>query len=188
MRRAGRANLTVGLALLLLAVILFLSSGLGPKTLDSEKVFIFRVYNSLHWMDRAKQQWAEEKNKSEVDTPTLQDLMPYLRDGKDATQKLIALGINYRITSTEKPQSDVATLTRDLHFRSGICHFYPAGTSYCLQTGKAFPEPGATSSSRAHHINNQHLVAVALCALAVGNFVAFAIKRHRENSHSPPER
>ena len=37
--------------------------------------------NNLRQIDAAKQQWALEYNKSATDVPTLNDLLPYLKDG-----------------------------------------------------------------------------------------------------------
>lgn len=37
--------------------------------------------NNLRQIDAAKQQWALENNKTDADTPTAQDLLPYLRGG-----------------------------------------------------------------------------------------------------------
>ncbi len=37
--------------------------------------------NNLRQIDAAKQQWALEKNKAADDVPTVQDLLPYLKDG-----------------------------------------------------------------------------------------------------------
>ena len=37
--------------------------------------------NKLRQLDAAKQQWALEKNKTDTDVPTAQDLLPYLKDG-----------------------------------------------------------------------------------------------------------
>lgn len=179
MRKAGYVNLTIALTLLCLAVILFLSWALGLGALDSEKRFIAGLYNSLYHLDLAKQHWAEEKKKSELETPTLPDLMPYLGTWKNAIERFKAYGINYTITSMAEPQSDVATLTRDLRFRSGICHFYSASTSYCLQTGWAHPQSSITSSLRALYFNNQHLVVGALCVVAAGNLLVFVMKKIR---------
>jgi hypothetical protein len=176
MRKVGSVNLAVALGLLLLAVILFLLSGFGPGALDSEKRFIAGLLNSLYYIDEAKRQWANEKHKSELDTPVLPDLMPYLGKWTNTIQKFTALGITYRITSMAEPQTDVATLTRGLCFRKGFCHFYPAGTSYCLQTGWTYPQSSTTSSVRAFFMNNRYFFTVALCVLAMGNVVVFVIK------------
>jgi len=176
MRKACYVKLMVAIALLLLAVILFLSSRLGPGALDSEKHFIAGLHNSLYYLDLAKRQWAEKYHKSEQEVPTMKDLTPYLGNWTNGIEGLVALGINYRITSMAEPQSDVATLTRDLRFRSGT-PLYRAGTSYCLQTRLVYPEPTITSSFRAFYINNQALLAAALFMLAAGNLLLFVIEK-----------
>jgi hypothetical protein len=61
----------VNLVILLIVVggILLVESGPEPW-LDSEKVFMGRLYNSLYYLDQAKYQWATEINKSEEAVPT----------------------------------------------------------------------------------------------------------------------
>jgi hypothetical protein len=177
MRKPGYVNLTVALVLLLLAVILFLSSGRGSGGLNSEKVFIAALHNSLYYLDQAKWQWLEEKQKSEQDVPTMEELAPYLGDWTNHIKRFVALGISYKITSMEEHQSDVATLTRDLRFRSGICRFYRAGTSYCIRTHWSHPPSSATTSFRALYFQNQYLLAAGLFVFAMGNLLAFVVKR-----------
>jgi hypothetical protein len=123
--------------------ILFVESGPEPW-LDSEKVFMAQLHNSLWNLDRAKYQWETEKNKPENAIPTFDDLEPYLGEWKNTIEKLKALGVEYKITSTETNQSDVATLTRGIRFRAAICPYYRAGTTLCLQTGWKSP-PASTS-------------------------------------------
>src|SRR5262245_38503846 len=110
------AVLMVAFAFLLVAVILLLPPGAGPGALDSEKVFMAGLQNSLYHLDQAKGQWAEQKHKSERDIPTMADLTPYLGDWTNGIKRFTTLGITYKITqiSEMEPQSDVATLTRDL--------------------------------------------------------------------------
>ena len=96
--------------LIMLAGILLVESGPEPW-LDSEKVFMARLHNSLYELDRAKYKWATENNKPEDAIPTFDDLAPYLGEWKNTIEKLEALGIEYKITSAETNQSDVATLT-----------------------------------------------------------------------------
>lgn len=167
--------------LIFLAVILCLSSGFGPKTLDSEKVFDAGLHNSLYYLDQAKHQWAEEKNKSELDTPTLADIMPYMGDWKDAFPKFKALGIEYTITSMAENQSDIATLTRELRFSNGICRFYPAGTSLCLHGLPTwdFPRLSGVSRLRSRYFQDLFLLEAAVCFLAVVNLLVLAINRIR---------
>jgi hypothetical protein len=122
-----------------------------------------------------------EKHKTEHDVPTMEDLGPYLGDWTNHITRFVTLGITYKITpiSEMDPQSDIATLTSDLRFQRGFCRFYPAGTSYCIHTGWTFPQSSTTNSFRAFYINNQYLLAAALCVLAVGNLLVFVIKRMR---------
>lgn len=188
MCKAGFVNLAVGIILLLLAVTLIVLSAYGPSVLDREKGFMTALGNSLYYLDIAKQKWADEKHKSERDIPTMEDLTPYLGDWTNTIKRFVALGINYKITSTEEPQTDIATLTRDLRFRSGICRYYYAGTSYGLQKGWTFPKNDSTSSFQAFYFNYRGLFALAFCVLALGNLLVFAIKRIRipkqEKSHT----
>jgi hypothetical protein len=173
MRKAGYPYLAAALALLLLAAALFLSSGRGlgvsgrkAEVLNREMEFVGGLHNSLYYLDRAKWGWLEEKNKSEQDVPTMEDLAPYLGEWTNHIARFMALGITYRITSLDEPQSDVATLTRDLRFRRGIGRFYRAGTSYCIRTRWAHP--------RSH---NQDLLAAVLFVLGMGNLLVFVMKR-----------
>jgi|GEM_PF-3927739 len=172
-------NLVV--AIVLLAGILILPSrpDPGPRALDSEKVFIAGLHNSLYYLDEAKRQWATEKNKSELDIPTLDDLTPYLGNNRNRIVKFMALGINYKITSTAEPQSDVATLTRDLHFCAGY-PLYCAGTKLCLHTGWVHPR---TSFRTIFNRNNlDQLLETAFAMLVVGNLVVFLIKRNSKQA------
>jgi len=178
--------LSLAVALTLLAGIDRLSSGPGPWALDREKGFIGGLHNSLSLLDQAKQQWAADKNKSELDVPTLDDLKPYLGDKRDGIQRFITLGIKFKITSTVETQSDVATLTRDLRFRRGYCLFYPAGTRYCMQTGWVYPPAGATAKSFGIlwvENNLDRLCEAALVFLVVGNVLVFLVKKHRKLKH-----
>lgn len=81
------------------------------------------LQTSLYRLDHAKRWWATEKNKSELDVPTLDELRPYLGNKWEDIQSLKALGIHYRITTTAEPRSDPAILTRDIRFRRGLCLF-----------------------------------------------------------------
>jgi hypothetical protein len=179
MRKPGYATITGAVALLLLAVVLFLLPGVGPGALDSEKVFMAGLHNSLYYLDQAKGKWAEEKHNSERDVPTMTDLTPYLGDWTTRIERFIALGIDYKITSISKmePQSDIATLTRDLRFRSGICRFYPAGTRYCIHTG--WTHPDSVRSFRAFYINNRELLAAVLFMSGIGTLLVFVVRRIR---------
>ena len=181
MRKPGSACLVVGIVLLLLAVIFFLPPGIGPGALDSEKVFMAGLQNSLYYLDQAKWKWMEEKHKTEHDVPTMEDLAPYLGDWTNHIAQFVALGITYKITpiSEMESQSDVATLTRDLRFQAGICRLYRAGTSYCLHTGWVSPRYDTASWLRAFYINNRELLAIGLFFLAMVSLLVFVIKRVR---------
>ncbi len=175
MRKAGYPYLAAALALLLLAAALFLSSGRGlgvsgrkAEVLDREMEFVGGLHNGLYYLDRAKWEWLEERNKSEQDVPTMEDLAPYLGEWTNHIARFMALGITYRIASLEEPQSDVATLTRDLRFRKGVCRFYAAGTSYGLHTRWTHP--------RSH---KQDLLAAVSCVLGTGSLLVFAVRRVR---------
>jgi hypothetical protein len=187
MRKAGYIGVAVAFSFLLLAVIVFLPSGAGSGALDSEKVFIAEIWNSLYYLDQAKWKWAEEKDKSEGDVPAMEDLMPYLGDRTNRINRLVRLGINFKITpiSDMEHQSEMATLTRDLRFRGGICRFYPAGSRYGFRTGWDFPKRGSASSLRGFYFNNRERLAVALFLLAMGYvlgyLLVFAIKKVRNS-------
>ncbi|MBI5387165.1 MAG: hypothetical protein HZA90_21055 [Verrucomicrobia bacterium] len=182
MRKAGYVSLALALSLLLLAGILFLVAQ-GPGALDSEKVFMAELHNSLYNIDLAKFKWVEEKHKSEQAVPTMEDLAPYLGDWTNRIQRLITLGINYRITpiSEMEPQSDIATLTRDLRFRAGICVFYRAGTQYSLHNGWAHSESGNASWLRPFYIVRPDFLAIVLFVLAMVSLLVFIIKRIRNS-------
>jgi hypothetical protein len=109
----------------------------------------------------------------------MEDLAPFLGNWTNSIRRLIALGIDYKITpfSEEEPQSDIATLTRDLYFRHGFSHFYPAGTQYCPRTGWSGPNTAATSSLRAFYFNHQGLPAAIMFVLAMANLFVFVIKK-----------
>jgi hypothetical protein len=155
--------------------ILLVESGLEPW-LDSEKVFIAQLHNSLWNLDRAKYQWATEKNKPEDAIPTFDDLAPYLGEWKNAIEKLEALGIEYKITSTETNQSDIATLTRGIRFRAAICPYYRAGTTLCLHTGWKSPPPSTspiTLRIQLTLLRADFFLKVAFFILVLANVVIF---------------
>ena len=162
MRKSGYGYLAVALALLLLAVFVFLPSGAGPGALD-----------------QAKWKWAGEKHKSEGDVPTMEDLAPYLGDWTNHIARFVALGVTYKITpiSDLEPQSDVATLTRDLRFQIGFRRYYRAGTSFSLHGGHVSPPYDTKSWFIAFYQNNRGLLVIVLFALAIGNLLVFVIKK-----------
>jgi hypothetical protein len=123
---------------LILGGILLVESGPEPW-LASEKTFMYQLHNSLCHLDQAKTEWAAKENKSADAIPTLDDLTPYLGDWKNTIERLKKLGVDYKITSTETNQSDVATLTCGIRFRSAFCAYYRAGTTLCIQSGWKSP-------------------------------------------------
>jgi hypothetical protein len=164
---------------MLLGVFVLLPSGAGPRALPREMAFIGGLHNSLYYLDEAKWKWAEEKHKSEGDIPTMQDLAPYLGDWTNNIRRFVAWGIEYEITpfSEMEPQSDVATLTRDVSFQIGFCRFYRAGTRYCLHTGWANPQSGTTSWLWPFYLNNRGLIAGALFLAGIGSLLVFAARK-----------
>jgi hypothetical protein len=179
MRKVVYVNRAISVALLLLVMVFFLSEGVAPHALDSEKRFMAGLHNSLYYLDRAKQEWAKKGNKSEQDTPSLPDLMPYIGGWKSTIERFTTLGVKYGITSMAEPQSDVVMLTRDLRFRRGFCRYYPAGTSYGLKRGWGHPKWDARSSFWNYYIHNWHRLAVVWGALGLGNLIVFVISRPR---------
>jgi len=171
----------VNLVILLVIVggILLVESGPEPW-LDSEKVFMARLHNSLYYLDQAKYQWATEKNKSENAVPTFEDLAPYLGEWKNTIEKLQALGIEYKITSTETNQSDVATLTRGIRFRAAICPYYRAGTTLCIHTGWKSPPPSTspiTLRIRLTWLRADFFLKAALFLLVLANGIIFLVRK-----------
>lgn len=179
MHKRGSAYLVVALALLLLAMFIFLPWGAGPGALPREMGFWVPLQNSLYHLDEAKWKWMEEKHKTEGDTPTMEDLAPYLGDWTNSIRHLVALGVEYKITplSEEKHQSDVATLSRDLRFQIGFCRYYRAGTKFSIQGDRFWPLYDTKSSLIAFYQNNRGLVVLALFTLAIGNLLVFVVKK-----------
>lgn len=179
MRKSGSAYLVASIVLLLLAVIVFLPSGAGPGALPREMGFWGGLHNSLWNLDVAKMKWMEEKHKTEGDLPTMEDLAPYLGEWTNHIAQFIAWGVTYKITpiSEMEPQSDVATLTRDVRFQIGFCRYYRAGTSYSLHGSYVFPPWDTKSWFMALYQNNRGLLVIALLALAIGNLLVFVIKK-----------
>ncbi len=173
--------------LVILGRILLVESG-PEHWLDSEKVFMARLHNSLGYLDRAKYEWATANNKPEDAVPTFDDLAPYLGERKKAIENLQALGIEYTITSTETNQSDVATLTRGMRFRAAICPYYRAGTTLCLHTGWHNPPPGAspvTLRIRLTWLRADFFLKAALFILVLANSIIFLVRKVTSSSHSP---
>jgi hypothetical protein len=177
MSKLGIANLVI--ILTLLGGILWIESGPEPL-LDSEKVFMARLHNSLWNLDKAKYQWASEKDKPEDAIPTFEDLTPYLGDWKDTIDKLKALGIEYKITSTKVNQSDVATLTRGMRFRSAVCPLYRAGTTYSVHSGWALPSASTSPISlrvRVIWLQGEFFFGGALFILLLVNALVFFLRK-----------
>ena len=179
MRKSGSAYLVVALALLLLAMFIFLPWGAGPGALPREMGFWVPLQNSLNQLDQAKWKWMDEKHKTEGDTPTMEDLAPYLGDWTNSIKHFGALGVEYKITpiAEMKAQSDVATLTRDLRFQKGFCRFYRAGTKFSIQGDRFYPPYDTKSSLIAFYQNNRGLLVLVLFTLAIGNLLVFVVKR-----------
>ena len=170
----------------ILGGILLVDSGPEPW-LDSEKVFDARLHNSLYYLDQAKNQWATEKNKSEDAVPTFEDLTPYLGEWKGTIEKLQALGVEYKITSTETNQSDVATLTRGIRFRAAICPYYRAGTTLCIHTGWKSPPPSTapmTLRIRLTWLRADFFLQAALFLLVLANGIIFLVRKGTKPSKS----
>jgi len=179
MRKSGSGYLAVALALMLLAIFVFMPSGAGPGALPREMAFWGGLHNSLGQLDEAKWKWAEEKHKSEGAVPTMEDLAPYLGDWTNHIARFVALGVTYKITpiSEAEPQSDVATLTRDLRFQIGFCRYYRAGTSFSLHGGHVSPPCDTKSWLIALYQNNRGFLVIVLFALAIGSLLVFVIKK-----------
>jgi hypothetical protein len=178
-RKSGSAYLVAAFALLLLAGFIFLPSGAGPGALEREMGFWGGLQSSLYHIDVAKTKWTDEKHKADGDVPTIEELAPYLGEWTNHIARFVALGVTYKITpvSEMQPQSDVATLTRDLRFQSGFCRYYRAGTRFSIQGDRFYPPYDTKSRLTAFYQNNRGLLAIILLALAVGNLLVFAIKK-----------
>jgi hypothetical protein len=183
MRKPGHGYFFLGLALMLVAVLVFLPSGAGPRALDREMAFTGGLNNSLYHLDLAKAKWAEEKHKAEGDLPTMEDLMPYLGDWTDGIKRFVACGVEYKITpiSEMESQSDIATLTWNVCFQRGFCRFYAAGTRFSLHTGWAVPKYGTTAWVLASYHNNRGLLAAALFVSGIASLLVLAVKKVRSS-------
>ncbi|HXR06556.1 MAG TPA: hypothetical protein VN765_04445 [Candidatus Acidoferrum sp.] len=180
----------VNLAILFVILGGFVLVESGPEPwVDREMAFMGRLHNSLIDLDRAKYQWVTDKNKPETAVPTFDDLAPYLGEAKNRIEQLKALGVEYKITSTETNQSDVATLTGGIRFRTGFCTYYRAGTTFCFQTGWKIPPPStspATLRIRLIWLHAEFFLGVALFVLVVANVIIFLV-RNLTDSSKPEE-
>ena len=177
MRKIGYINFLVCLALLLFATIIFWSARTDPKALDREMGVMGPLHNSLYYLDQAKWKWAEEKHKSEHDTPTMDDLAPYLGKWTNTITRFEALGIKYTITplSEMEAQSDIATFTREVYFHVGFCRYYPTGCTMSLHNGWSSPRLDAKSKLRAFYFADRELLAVAIFVLSTINLLVLAV-------------
>lgn len=188
MKRIFSKNKFVFINLLLLLAIIggILLVKSGPELwLDSEITFDTRLENSLWNLDRAKYQWATEKNKPEDAIPTFDELAPYLGEWKNTIEELQKLGIDYKITSSETNQSDVATLTRGLRFRAAYCAYYRARTTLCLHTGWQNPPPSTspiTLRIRLILLHGDFFLKAALFILVLTNGIIFLVRKGTKSS------
>lgn len=165
--------------LLILGGILLVESGSEPW-LGSEKVFDAGLHNSLYYLDQAKSQWAADKNKPETAVPTFEDLAPFLGDKKDGIEKFKTLGIDYKITSTETNQSDIATLTKGIRFRAAICAYYQAGTTLCIRSGWKSPPLSVSPTTLRIILIRLHadfFLKAALFLLVLANGIIFLVRK-----------
>lgn len=173
---------TIAVAIALLAHIVFQWLGPRPWIVDGTKEFNDGLRNSLYYLDMAKRQWVWEKNKTDQDVPTLNDLTPYLGSNLDSIKRFQALGVRYTITSRATNQSDVATLTHDLLFGRGYGPFCSAGIRYCIHTGWLSPQSKLASRPfLLLYIENNldHWLEEALAILVVANLLLLVIKKRR---------
>ncbi len=177
MRKIAYINFLVCLVLLLFATILFWSARTDPRALDREMGFIGALHNSLYYLDQAKWKWAEENHKLEKAIPTMEDLAPYLGDWTNSIKRFETLGVIYKITPLSElgPQSDVATLTREVYFHAGFCRYCPAGSTMSLRNGSYSPELSGLSRLRAIYLADRELFAVTIIILAIVNLLVFAL-------------
>jgi hypothetical protein len=180
----------VAFVFLLLAVFIILPSGAGPGALEREMGFWGGLQNSLTYIDLAKTKWMDERHKADGDVPTMEELAPYLGEWTNRIARFVSLGVTYKLTpvSETHPQSDVATLTRNLRFQRGFCRYYRAGTRFSIQGDRFYPPYDAKSWLPAFYQNNRGLIAIVLFVLAVGNLLVFVIKKFlqfRQVSNTP---
>lgn len=155
----------------------------GQFVLDSESTFDARLRNSLVDLSHAKQQWADEKQKSAKDVPTIEELGPYLGVNKARIAELMALGVRYTITPIGKGElTDIATMTQNVCFHGGFSRFYPAGTKCGLFSGWSTP-PGSICFRLVEN-NLDVLLILGVMALAAGNVLLLVIRK-RPHPQSP---
>jgi hypothetical protein len=148
----------------------------GPLVLDSETTFDARLHNSLLDLGHAKQQWADEKQKSDKDVPTLEELGPYLGVNRARIDELMALGVRYTITPIGKGQlTDIATMTQNVRFHGGISRFYPAGTKCSLFSGWSTPRGSICFRLVENYLDV--LLILGLITLGVGNVLLLVLRK-----------
>jgi Mg-chelatase subunit ChlD len=91
------------------ALLACFSSLLLPALSESKaKSQPMAVLSNLRQIDAAKQLWAEENNKGSQDTPTVQELAPYLGRGSDGNLPKTSLGESYIIGNVgESPRAEL---------------------------------------------------------------------------------
>lgn len=72
----------IGCALALLMIPLMLAVAIPSFVKARDTATMHVCLNNLHMIEAAKQRWALEHKKETTDTPTLNDLSTYLRDGQ----------------------------------------------------------------------------------------------------------
>jgi hypothetical protein len=181
MREPGYGYLVVALALMMLAVLIFLPSVGGLGAQPREMAFTGGLHNSLYNLDQAKWKWAEDKHKSDGAIPTMDDLAPYLGDWTNSIKYFVSAGIEYRITplSEDENQSDVATFTRNVSFQIGFCRFYKAGTRYCLHTGWVYPQYDRKARFLAFYQHARPMVVAPLFLSGIASLLVFAVRKVR---------
>lgn len=173
---------------LIVGGILFVESGPEPW-LDSEKTFMARLHNSLGEIDQAKHAWATEKDKPEEAVPTFEDLAPYLSKNKISIENLRSLGVEYKLTSSETNQSDIATLTRGIRFRAAVCSYYRAGTTISLHTGWKSPPPETvpiTLRMRLIWFRADFFLKAALFLFAITHLILFPVRKLTVRANPDP--
>jgi len=143
----------------------------GPIVLDREGAFFLKLQNSLYYLDQAKSEWATVEHKADEDIPTMQELIPYLGEHQRSIDELASHGVVYTITPRDEDhaQSDYATLTQDIRFRSGFSRYYPAGKKFSLQGVNAHPT--GSPCYVFFQQNWQIMVSLWVIAFLVGNAI-----------------
>ncbi len=172
------ACLMAGLGLILLAMVVVTPLGAGLGAFDREMGFCGELHNSLYHLDQAKSKWERDKNKSDGDVPTMEDLGPYLGTWTNSIKRFVAAGIEYKVSPiSEESQSDIATFTRNVSFQRGFCRFYRAGTRFSLRTGWTIPQSNGASSPLVFYHSNRGSIAAALFVSGIGTLLVYTIMK-----------